>query len=89
MTQQQEGQSLYDSPRSNEGHEPHIQSTCRRVLSRMTVDQLITEPWVIHRMHSPRGRRQRALKLMDQVGLPKTALDRKPVSFPVASGRAS
>jgi ABC-type oligopeptide transport system ATPase subunit len=48
---------------------------------RMTVEQLITEPWVIHRMHSPKDRRQRTLKLMDQVGLPQTALDRKPVSF--------
>lgn len=48
---------------------------------RMTVEQLITEPWVIHRMHTPKERRERALKLMDQVGLPQAALERKPVSF--------
>lgn len=48
---------------------------------RMTVLQLISEPWEVHRLHTSADRRRRASALLDKVGLPSTALERKPVEF--------
>ncbi|HKU11130.1 MAG TPA: ATP-binding cassette domain-containing protein [Sinomonas sp.] len=48
---------------------------------RMTVEQLIAEPMEIHKLHTPRDRQSRVRKLLDQVGLPQSALHRKPISF--------
>lgn len=48
---------------------------------RMSVLQLISEPWEVHRLHSHGDRRRRALQLLDKVGLPPSALDRKPTEF--------
>lgn len=48
---------------------------------RMTVEELITEPFEIHRLHSAQERRERARRLVDDVGLPSSALQRKPVEF--------
>lgn len=48
---------------------------------RMTVEQLITEPLIVHGLLSPQARVERARTLVDDVGLPRTALDRKPVDF--------
>ena len=48
---------------------------------RMTVLQLVSEPWEVHRLHTRIERRARALRLMDQVGLPSSALERRPVEF--------
>jgi ABC-type oligopeptide transport system ATPase subunit len=48
---------------------------------RMTVEELIVEPLVVHRRGTARDRRDRARKLVDQVGLPASSLARKPVDF--------
>ncbi|MFC8845894.1 MULTISPECIES: ATP-binding cassette domain-containing protein [unclassified Micromonospora] len=48
---------------------------------RMTVRDLVYEPWRIHRLHTPAQRRGRLDRLLDQVGLPRWAADRKPVEF--------
>ena len=48
---------------------------------RMTVLQLISEPWEVHRLHTSADRRRRAAALLDKVGLPSSALERKPVEF--------
>ena len=48
---------------------------------RMTVEQLIAEPLEIHGLFTPSDRRRRVQKLLDQVGLPQSALQRTPVSF--------
>ncbi|MDR6972875.1 ATP-binding cassette domain-containing protein [Leifsonia shinshuensis] len=48
---------------------------------RMSVLQLISEPWAVHRLHTVADRRRRAAALLDRVGLPSSALERKPVEF--------
>jgi len=48
---------------------------------RMTVLQLISEPWEVHHLHTRKDRRRRALALLDKVGLPASALERKPIEF--------
>lgn len=48
---------------------------------RMSVLELISEPWEIHRLHTRADRRRRAAALLDQVGLAASALERKPVEF--------
>lgn len=48
---------------------------------RMTVQELVEEPLVIHSVGSKLERRARVHELLDQVGLPATAADRKPVDF--------
>ena len=48
---------------------------------RMTVLQLISEPWEVHGLYSRHDRHIRARTLLDQVGLPATALDRRPTQF--------
>jgi ABC-type oligopeptide transport system ATPase subunit len=48
---------------------------------RMTVQELITEPLIVHKLFSPRERAERARRLVDDVGLPRAALERKPVDF--------
>lgn len=48
---------------------------------RMTVEELITEPLLVHRRGTSPERRARARDLVDKVGLPVSALARKPVDF--------
>ncbi|BCJ61461.1 ATP-binding cassette domain-containing protein [Micromonospora endophytica] len=48
---------------------------------RMSVQELVYEPWRIHGLHSPEQRRTRLIRLLDQVGLPRSAAQRKPVEF--------
>ncbi len=49
---------------------------------RMTVEDIITEPWVIHGMHKdPAARAQKLAKLLDDCGIAKTYLPRHPHEF--------
>lgn len=49
--------------------------------SRMTVEELISEPLVVHRIGSRREREARVRELIDRVSLPVSALSRKPGDF--------
>jgi oligopeptide/dipeptide ABC transporter ATP-binding protein len=49
---------------------------------RMTVSDIITEPWVIHGMHKdPAARAAKLAKLLDDCGIAKTYLPRHPHEF--------
>jgi ABC-type oligopeptide transport system ATPase subunit len=48
---------------------------------RMRIQEIVTEPLVIHEQLSPADLRRRASELMDSVGLAQTALDRYPHEF--------
>jgi len=49
---------------------------------RMTVEDIITEPWVIHGMHKdPAVRAKKLAKLLDDCGIAKTYLPRHPHEF--------
>ena len=49
---------------------------------RMTVSDIITEPWVIHGMHKdPAARARKLAKLLDDCGIAKTYLPRHPHEF--------
>ncbi len=49
---------------------------------RMTVSDIITEPWVIHDMHKdPAERAQKLAKLLDDCGIAKSYLPRHPHEF--------
>ncbi len=48
---------------------------------RMTVEQIVSEPMVIHGSEDRRGRRQRAAEVMRAVGLDESALGRYPHEF--------
>ena len=49
---------------------------------RMTVSDIITEPWVIHGMHKdPATRAQKLAKLLDDCGIARTYLPRYPHEF--------
>jgi peptide/nickel transport system ATP-binding protein len=48
---------------------------------RMTAIEIVTEPLVIQRMGDAGERRERALRLMDQVGLPPEAEEKRPLEF--------
>ncbi len=48
---------------------------------RMTVEELIIEPLRVHRIGGAQEQRARARQLVSDVGLPKTALGRRPVDF--------
>jgi oligopeptide transport system ATP-binding protein len=49
---------------------------------RMTVEQIITEPWDIHGMHKDPAERSKKLhKLLDDCGVAKSFLDRHPHEF--------
>ena len=49
---------------------------------RMTVEDIITEPWVIHDMHKdPAERAKKLAKLLDDCGIAKTYLPRHPHEF--------
>ncbi|HEX4047485.1 MAG TPA: dipeptide/oligopeptide/nickel ABC transporter ATP-binding protein, partial [Elusimicrobiota bacterium] len=49
---------------------------------RMTVEDIITEPWIIHGMHKdPATRAQKLAKLLDDCGIAKTYLPRHPHEF--------
>lgn len=49
---------------------------------RMTVEDIITEPWVIHGMHKDPAERAKTLaKLLDDCGIAKTYLPRHPHEF--------
>ena len=49
--------------------------------SRMTVGQIITEPLLVHGTRSRAGRQASARELIDEVGLPSTALTKYPHEF--------
>lgn len=49
--------------------------------ARMTVAELVTEPLVIHKRGTSADRMRRAKELIELVGLPGNALDRRPVDF--------
>jgi oligopeptide/dipeptide ABC transporter ATP-binding protein len=49
---------------------------------RMTVEDIITEPWIIHGMHmDPAVRAQKLAKLLDDCGIAKSFLQRHPHEF--------
>lgn len=48
---------------------------------RMSIEQVLTEPMIIHGIGTPASRRARCEELLDLVGLPLTALDRFPHQF--------
>jgi len=49
---------------------------------RMTVAEIITEPWIIHGMHKdPASRARKLAKLIDDCGIAKTYLPRHPHEF--------
>ncbi len=49
---------------------------------RMTVEQILTEPWIIHGMHKDPAARAKVLaKLLDDCGIAKTYLSRHPHEF--------
>uniref|UniRef100_A0A7C4MNB1 ATP-binding cassette domain-containing protein n=1 Tax=Desulfatirhabdium butyrativorans TaxID=340467 RepID=A0A7C4MNB1_9BACT len=49
--------------------------------SRMTVGEIIEEPFFIHRSGSLRDRHRSVLELLDRVGLPASAIDKYPHEF--------
>jgi peptide/nickel transport system ATP-binding protein len=49
--------------------------------SRLTVRDILEEPFIIHRMGSPDDRRARVLRLLKTVGMPESALTRFPHEF--------
>jgi len=48
---------------------------------RMTVEELVMEPLQVNRIGAARDQRARARQLVSDVGLPSSALSRKPVDF--------
>lgn len=48
---------------------------------RMTAAEIIQEPLLIHRVGTPSERRCRALQLLEQVGLPAAAAQKRPLGF--------
>ncbi|MFG1922021.1 ATP-binding cassette domain-containing protein [Cryptosporangium sp. NPDC048952] len=48
---------------------------------RMSVRELVYEPWQIHGLYNATQRNTRLRTLLDQVGLPATAAGKKPVEF--------
>ncbi|OGS01665.1 MAG: hypothetical protein A2V88_10895 [Elusimicrobia bacterium RBG_16_66_12] len=49
---------------------------------RMTVSDIVTEPWIIHDMHmDPKTRAKKLAKLLDDCGIAKTFLTRHPHEF--------
>ena len=48
---------------------------------RLTVGQILEEPFAIHRLGDRAERRRRARELLDRVGLPYSAMDRFPFEF--------
>jgi len=49
---------------------------------RMTVEEILTEPWIIHGMHkTPAARARKLERLMDDCGIAKTFLPRHPHEF--------
>jgi peptide/nickel transport system ATP-binding protein len=48
---------------------------------RMTVGNILKEPFDIHHHYAPKARRQQVLNLLDKVGLPKDAAQRYPHEF--------
>ncbi len=48
---------------------------------RMSVGQIVAEPYLIHRIGTPAERRERVRTLLDRVGLPPNAIDRFPFEF--------
>ncbi|MFH7322905.1 ABC transporter ATP-binding protein [Aeromicrobium sp. HA] len=48
---------------------------------RMTIEEVLTEPMVVHGIGTPESRHRRCLELLDLVGLPSRALERFPHQF--------
>ena len=49
--------------------------------ARHTIEEILEEPFRIHRIGSPAERRQRVRRLLERVGLPRNALNRFPHEF--------
>lgn len=47
----------------------------------MTVEEIIAEPFVVHRLQPPEGRLERIKALLNRVGLPNSALGKRPSEF--------
>ncbi|MFP5228181.1 MAG: ATP-binding cassette domain-containing protein [Acidobacteriota bacterium] len=61
--------------------QPVFQDPYAALNPRMTVEQIVTEPLVIHENHSRAERRRRCQELLRQVGLDDSALPRYPHEF--------
>ena len=58
-----------------------FQDPAESLNSRMTVGTIIGEPLDIHQVGDPKERRNRVIKLLEQVGLPENAIKRYPFEF--------
>ena len=75
------------------GYAPHQMMKIRRSMqvvfqdplaslnARMTVEDILSEPFVIHRVEPPGGRKARIRELLELVGLRRDALRRRPLQF--------
>lgn len=61
--------------------QPVFQDPYAALNPRMTVEQIVTEPLIIHEKHSRAERRRRCQELLLQVGLDDSALPRYPHEF--------
>ena len=61
--------------------QPVFQDPYAALNPRMTVEQIVTEPLVIHENHSRTERRRRCQELLRQVGLDDSAMPRYPHEF--------
>jgi ABC-type glutathione transport system ATPase component len=61
--------------------QPVFQDPYAALNPRMTVEQIVTEPLVIHEKHARSERRRRCQELLRQVGLDDSALPRYPHEF--------
>jgi len=73
------------SPRRMKPHRRHLQmifqDPVESLNSRHTVGEILAEPFAIHGIGDPAGRRQKVRALLDKVGLPASAADRYPFEF--------
>ena len=58
-----------------------FQDPAESLNQRQPVSSIIEEPFLIHQIDTPAGRRQRAAKLLEKVGLPAGSGDRYPFEF--------
>ncbi len=66
-------------------YRPHLQMVfqdpAESLNQRFSVGQIVSEPYVIHKMGSPSQRKEWTKQLLDRVGLPSSAIDRFPFEF--------
>lgn len=58
-----------------------FQDPAESLNARLTVGEILEEPFIIHRMHDGPGRRQAVARLLDLVGLPASSRDRYSFEF--------